>query len=174
MLCSLGDGPHSAVLCSSGQGVDLPVVVQVQVMVQTVHSSCSSWIRSLTCPLCPTTGALGFKEQKTVEVPQLQCSVDVCWRSSSTVVDVPVLMQRRCFACSSRTGGDMPVVVTTGHGGAVPGQGCLQARCVQTVLWSRRAENCFHSCSSRQGGRCPCCQCSEVPQVQFLWLWTSL
>ena len=72
-------------------------------MVQTLHSSCSSWTRSLTGPLCPTTGALGFKEQKTVEVPQLQCLVDVCWRSSSTVVDVPVLMQRRCFACSSRT-----------------------------------------------------------------------
>ena len=34
--------------------------------------SCSSWTRSLTCPLCPTTGAWGLTEQKTVEVPQLQ------------------------------------------------------------------------------------------------------
>ena len=30
LLCSLGDGPDSAVMRSSGQGVDLPVVVQVQ------------------------------------------------------------------------------------------------------------------------------------------------
>ena len=49
--------------------------------------SCSSWTR--TCPLCPTTGALGFKSTKL-------------WRfrscSSSTflnqVVDIPVVVQR--------------------------------------------------------------------------------
>ena len=36
----------------------------------------------------------------------------------------------------------MPVVVTTGYVGAVFGQGCPHARCVQTVLGSRREENC--------------------------------
>ena len=46
--------------------------------------------------------------------------VDVCWRSSSTVVNVPVLMQRRCFSCSSWTRSlTCPLCPTTGvHGGA--------------------------------------------------------
>ena len=47
-------------------------------------------------PVVATTGAFGLKEKKTVEVAGV---VDVCWRSSSTVVNVPVLMQRRCFSC---------------------------------------------------------------------------
>ena len=36
--------------------VDLPVIVQVQGMVQTVQISCSSWTRSLTCPLLCSLG----------------------------------------------------------------------------------------------------------------------
>ena len=42
---------------------------------------------------CVQRHVLGVAVQITVEVPPLH--VEVCWLSSSTVVDVPVLMQRR-------------------------------------------------------------------------------
>ena len=44
-------------------------------------------------PVASKDRCLGFTVQKTVEF--LQLHVDVCWRSSSTVMDVPVLMQGR-------------------------------------------------------------------------------
>ena len=44
---------------------------------------------------------------------------------------------------------DVPVVQVVDVGRPVLGQGCLHARCVQTVLGSRRADNC------------------GVPQLQF-------
>ena len=43
-------------------------------------------------PVASNDRCLGFTAQKTLAFPQLH--VDVCWRSSSTFVDVPVLMQR--------------------------------------------------------------------------------
>ena len=49
----------------------------------------------------------GFTVQKTVEFPQLH--VDVSWRSSSTVVDVPVLTQRRGLQFLDKVFG-LPVV----------------------------------------------------------------
>ena len=51
LLCSLGFGPDSAVCAALDKVVDLPVIVQVQGLVQTAHSLRSSWTRSLTCPL---------------------------------------------------------------------------------------------------------------------------
>ena len=51
LKCSLGFGPDSATCAVLDKVVDLPFIVQVQGFVQTVHSSCSSWTRSLTCPL---------------------------------------------------------------------------------------------------------------------------
>ena len=57
--------------------------------------------------------------------------MSVCWRSSSTVVDVPVLMQRRGLQFLDKVV-DTPVVYNDkGHGPdrAVPGQGCCYARC---------------------------------------------
>ena len=47
-------------------------VVDVLVIIQRLFLSFSSWIRWLTCPLCSSTG-VSLPEQKTVEVPQLQC-----------------------------------------------------------------------------------------------------
>ena len=44
-------------------------------------------------PVTSNDWCFGFTVQKTVEFPQLH--VDVSWCSSSTVVDVPVLTQRR-------------------------------------------------------------------------------
>ena len=81
-------------------------------------SSCCSWTRSLTCPLCSTKGASVVNEQKTVEVPQLQCSVvDVPASAVHRRLWPSVLMHRQCFLRAVLgQGGDMPVVVTTGHG----------------------------------------------------------
>ena len=45
-------------------------------------------------PVIAMTGAFGFTVQKTVKVPQLQC-LSMFARSSSTVVDVPVIKQRQ-------------------------------------------------------------------------------
>ena len=68
LLCSLGFGPDSAACAVLDKVVDLPVIVQVQGMVQTVHSSRSSWTRSLTCPLLYDDRCMWL------EVPQSQCS----------------------------------------------------------------------------------------------------
>ena len=43
LKCSLGFGPDSAACAVLDKVVDLPVIVQVQGMVQTVQISCSSW-----------------------------------------------------------------------------------------------------------------------------------
>ena len=47
-----------------------------------------------------------------MEVPQLR--VDDCWRSSSTVVNVPVTMQRRCLF-NSRGASDSVHRQSRGH-----------------------------------------------------------
>ena len=54
--------------------VDLPVIVQVQGMVQTVQISCSSWTRSLTCPLLCNDRPLGSDLRRGADrgiVPQI-------------------------------------------------------------------------------------------------------
>ena len=98
---------------------------------------------------------------KPVEIPQVQFSdkvfigsyatlgenietswVTFAWRLALSMFTVRVrgLLCRTASACGVSTG-------------AVLGRGCLHARCVQTVLGSRRAENCdFSQLQSRQGG----------------------
>ena len=71
------------------------------------------------------------------------------------------------YSCSSRTGGDMPVVVRQGMGVPVPRQCCLHARCVQKTV-------VFHSSSFDKVADVLVIRCSEVPQVQLLRLWSSL
>ena len=56
---------------------------------------------------CVNDWCFGFTVQKTVEFPQLH--VDVSWCSSSTVVDVPVLTQRRGLQFLDKVFG-LPVV----------------------------------------------------------------
>ena len=67
-------------------GVDVPVIMQRRVLLSVLG-------KVVDMPVVFDDRCLGLSVQETVEIPQLH--VDVCWRSSSTVVDVPVLMQRR-------------------------------------------------------------------------------
>ena len=120
LLCSLVFGPDSAACAVLDKVVDLPVIVQVQGLVQTVHSSRSSWTRSLTCPLLYNDRCFGWTEQKTVEVPQLQRSdqgtMSLLCRSSSG-------SRGRCHRFSSSPEFvDLPVFIETfgfqrGYGG---------------------------------------------------------
>ena len=96
--------------CSSSTVVDVPVTTQ------RCCFACSSRTMSLTCPLCPTTGALGFRfpEQKTVEDLQLQLVIFF-----EQVVDIPVVAQmqipmvrftKRFSSCSTLIRCSMSVV----------------------------------------------------------------
>ena len=113
--------------------VDLPVIVQVQGMVQTVQISCSSWTRSLTCPLLCSLGYRRPDRQwqlcavldKVVELPvivqvqdafglqtvQISCS---SWTRSLTC---PLLCNDRpSLGSDLRRGADRGIVATD-HGG---------------------------------------------------------
>ena len=88
---------------------------------------------------CVQRHVLGVTVQITVEVPPLH--VEVCWCSSSTVVDVPVLMQ-----------------------GRVTGPSC----CNDRVFGPDSAEHCLevYRCSSssqRQGSQCKLYRRLEIP-----------
>ena len=80
--------------------------------------------------------------QKTIEISQLQL-IDKVLPYVVAQRQIPMVL-RQCRKLWSSA-------VAIHHGSAaVLGQGCLHARCVQTVLGFRRAENC------------------GVPQLQFL------
>ena len=69
--------------------VDLPVIVQVQGMVQTVQISCSSWTRSLTCPLLCS---LGYG-------PDRQCNYAQFW---TRLLSCPLLCKFRGWSRQCR------------------------------------------------------------------------
>ena len=81
-------------------------VVLVPVLMQGL--GLQSWTRSFTCLLRPTTGALVLQYRK------LQCSLQgvrcPCGAVASSVVDVPVLTQRRGLLSVLEKVVDMPVV----------------------------------------------------------------
>ena len=102
----------------------------------------SSW-KVVDMPVVFNDRCLGLTVQNTVEIPQLH--VDFCWCSSSTVLDVPVLMQRR-----------------------VTGPSC----CNDKVLGPDSAEHCLEvyrcsSASQRQGSQCKLYRRPEIPWCSF-------
>ena len=123
--------------CSADAGIAVPVVQVVAWVscwrrvptVQTVQKTGEIpqvlFLDTVETPT--TTGAWVTTVQKTVEFPQLQCSQGgrcPCLCSSSTGIDVPVLMQRRwvsrwrCLRLSSSPElVDIPVAETVGFVG---------------------------------------------------------
>ena len=67
-------------------GVDVPVIIQRRGLLSVLG-------KVVDMPVVSNDRCLWFTVQITVEFPQLH--VEVCWCCSSTVVDVPVLMQGR-------------------------------------------------------------------------------
>ena len=113
LLCSLCFGPDSAVCAVLDKVVDVPVIVQVSGMVQTVHISRSSWTRSLTARCCAV-----FVVVQTVQCVQFWTRLLTCpllcndiqrqvyvvgqsrklWRSRSC----DALIGGRCPCCAGR------------------------------------------------------------------------
>ena len=88
--------------------------------------------------------------QKTIEISQLQFIDKVLPYVVAQRQISMGLRQCRKLWCSE--------VAIHHRSAAVRGQGCLHARCVQTVLGSRRAETVVcRSCSSGQSGHARCC-----------------
>ena len=72
----------------------MPVYVEVEQLVRCISHRCSvQFLDKVVCARCCTmTGACGWTEQKTVEVPQSQCSD---WGTMS-------LLCRSSFGCRGR------------------------------------------------------------------------
>ena len=85
------------------------------------------FLNKVAMPVVATTGAFELQSRKLWRFRSCR-AWSMFARSSSTVVNVSVLIQRRCLSCSS---------------------------------WTRSLT-------------CSLCPTTGVPQVQFLWLWTSL
>ena len=125
----------------------------------------SSWIRWLVVQTVPKTVWKFLVVQKTMEISQLQF-IDKVLPYDVAQRQIPKVLRgsswTRLSSCPLRAdsaGFDVQKTVVSRScnsmwSAAVLGQGCLHARCVQTVLGSRRAENW------------------RVPQLQFSTKWT--
>ena len=85
------------------KAVDFPVVVQVQGMAQTAHSSCSSWTRSLTCLLLCSDKPSWFSLRRGADrgiVPEIMEKNMRYLRGSSSwtkLLPRPLLYNGRCL-----------------------------------------------------------------------------
>ena len=143
--------------CCAGRRLDLLLEACSHNTVQTVQKTGKIpqvlFLDKVVCArCCTTTGAWVTTVQKTVEFPQLQCCQGgrcPCFCSSSTVVDVPVLTQRRrgsCWRClrlsSSPELVDIPVTETVGFvGGLVAMRGGHFSRSFRSSEVERRSSS---------------------------------
>ena len=107
-------------------------------------------------PVASNDWCFGFTVQKTVEFPQLH--VDVSWCSSSTVVDVPVLTQRRGLQFLDKVFG-LPVVQRQVLGVDSAVLFIVRVLDIPVMPLSRYAQ-------------CKLCSWCQILQVQFLGLST--
>ena len=105
-------------------------------------------------PVVSNDLCLGLPVQITVEVPPLH--VEVCWRSSSTVVDVPVLMQRRGLQFLDNVFGMS--VVSNNRCLGLTVQRTVESTVALLTMWSMSPV-----CAGRRFGLL-----LEVPQTQFI------
>ena len=144
----------------------------------------------LWCGVAPALGVTVAVRRVPVRDPGVLCEQGVCWCLRGAVAAAAVAVglvwtvyEMACFltldSAEVQTCRKLWCSAVAIHRGsaAVLGKGCLHARCMQTVLGFRRAENCggpqlqfWTKWTCRLLRR----QVHLVPQMQFRRLWTSL